>query len=90
MRIQIVQDVIDVLRRKASIIELFLKKKGFYNLLYVLKRLKNKGFKLKKTDNKNEFIFTNGMLNLLTDTTYPWILGEVFIDEIYHLAPPYY
>lgn len=88
MRIQIVQDVIDVLRRKTSIIELFFKRKGFRDMSYVLKCLKKEGFKLKKTDNKNEFIFTNGKLNLLTDVTCPWTLKEVFADKTY-LTPPY-
>ena len=56
----------------------------YKSLNYVTKTLKPKGFEVSKFDaDTEEVIFSNGNLNIYTDVQYPWIVGEIFAEDIY-------
>jgi len=56
----------------------------YKSLNYVTKTLKPKGFEVLKFDaDTEEVIFSNGNLNIYTDVQYPWIVGEIFAEDIY-------
>lgn len=69
-----------------KIIPLFNEYDKKYKLLnYVSKILKQKHYEIKNFDvEKQEVVFSNGDINILSDVQYPWIAGEVFATDIYN------
>ena len=88
MKIEFIQEIIDLIRRKYSFQEIKLKKMlnknsdDFINIKFVYDFISKKGFYLKKVKSSKEVVFSNKKINIVTDS-YPWIVKEIFGDEIY-------
>ena len=84
MKIKIVQEIIDKIRCKEKINKSKLNNREINHLNYCINSLKKNKFYTKHFDYKNKtVIFTDKDLNLLTDFEYPWVLMEIFGDNIY-------
>ncbi len=60
--------------------------KEYFSIEDIKSKLEKCDFLFKSYDKeKKEALFSNGDLNILTDTQYPWIVYEIFLDKIYEL-----
>ena len=54
-------------------------------IFFVTNEIKKNGFKIKKVSHKNnEILFSNEKINILSDFDYPWIVYEIFGQELYN------